>query len=81
MYLIVDDAGHEGVGVLVDALQDPDELLGAALLAEHHEDPVDGHEIERRDKICFYYSRSFTHSIAFLVRQTACETFLEPAEN
>ena len=47
MYLIVDDAGHEGVGVLVYALQDPDELLGAALLAEHHEDPVDGHEIER----------------------------------
>ena len=79
MYLIVDDAGHEGVGVPVDALQHPDELLGAALLAEHHEDPVDGHEVERRDKICFYYSSSFRwlHTLD----RVPGETFLEPAEN
>ena len=50
--LVVDHAGHEGVLVPEDVPQHLNEALRAALLEQHLEDPVNGHEVKRGDIIC-----------------------------
>ena len=51
--LVVDHAGDVGVLVLEDVPQGLHEGLGAALLEEDFEDPVNGHQIERRNIVSF----------------------------
>ena len=52
LYLIVDHAGDEGVLFLEDVPEHLDKALGAALLQQHLEDPVNRHEIESRNVVC-----------------------------
>merc|ERR1711994_645707 len=51
LHLVVDHAGDESVLLLEDVPEDLDEGLGAALLQEDLEDPVDGHQVKGRNII------------------------------
>ena len=50
--LIVDHIGHEGVLLPEDVPQHLDEALGAALLEQNLEDPVNRHKVERGNIVC-----------------------------